>query len=169
MMELGATVCTPRAPRCGECPVAHWCRARALGLADSLPSARSKPKTARVSLAAAVLLDRGGHTLLLRDEDGRRVIFTALAIPGGRRRAQPPPGTESVSQRSLGVTAATIEVLASARHTVTFRDIRLLPFLVRVERLPAVPGTRTPPLGELDRLPISSATKKIAASALRAI
>ena len=49
MMELGATVCTPRTPRCAECPVAHWCRARALGIADSLPAARRKPKTVRVT------------------------------------------------------------------------------------------------------------------------
>ncbi len=44
MMELGATVCTPRSPRCEECPVAHWCRARILGVADSMPAARSKPR-----------------------------------------------------------------------------------------------------------------------------
>ena len=29
MMELGATVCTPRAPRCSECPVSNWCTALA--------------------------------------------------------------------------------------------------------------------------------------------
>src|SRR6202049_4537333 len=33
MMELGATVCTPKSPRCGECPVEKWCRARKLDIA----------------------------------------------------------------------------------------------------------------------------------------
>ena len=171
MMELGATVCTPRAPRCEECPVAHWCRARALGVADSLPAARNKPKTALVRLAAAVLLDPSGRTLLLRDEDGDGgALFSRLwqfpARPAGRN---PRRTLSEHLEYSLGVPAATIETLATARHTVTFRDVRLLPFLVRVERLPAVPGARTPLLDELDSLPVSSATQKIAASALRAV
>ena len=44
MMELGATVCTPQAPRCPQCPVARWCRAQALGLAERLPEARRKTR-----------------------------------------------------------------------------------------------------------------------------
>ena len=45
MMELGATVCTPKSPRCGECPVAGWCRARKLGMREQLPAARKKRAT----------------------------------------------------------------------------------------------------------------------------
>ena len=59
--------------------------------------------------------------------------------------------------------------LPHARHTVTYRDIQLVPFLVRVRRLPSVAGAHTPRLAALDRLAISGATQKIAAAALRAI
>jgi A/G-specific adenine glycosylase len=169
MMELGATVCTPRTPRCAECPVAHWCRARALGVADSLPAARRKPKTARVSLAATVLLDPCGHTLVLRDEEGGALFSRLWQFPAVAAGRNPKLAVREHLQHSLGVPATAIEALASARHTVTFREIRLLPFLVRVGRLPALPGARTPLLDELDRLPVSSATRKIAASALRAV
>ena len=169
MMELGATVCTPRAPRCEECPVAHWCRARALGIAASLPTARSKPKTARVRLAATVLLDPSGRTLLLRDESGGALFSRLWQFPVVAAGRSPRRALLDHLKGPLGVPAASVEALASARHTVTFRDIRLLPFLVRVEQLPDVPGARTPLLVELDSLPVSSATRKIAASALRAI
>ena len=37
LMELGATLCTPRSPRCGECPVQRWCGAWAAGTVDTLP------------------------------------------------------------------------------------------------------------------------------------
>src|ERR1700731_2152923 len=37
VMELGATLCTPRAPQCLLCPVAQFCRARKLGLAGAIP------------------------------------------------------------------------------------------------------------------------------------
>ena len=169
MMELGATVCMPRSPRCEACPVGNWCRARKLGIAESLPSARRKPKTVRVTLAATVLLDPAGRTLLLRDEkDG--ALFSRLwqfpAVAAGRAPRRTLTGH---LERSLGITVATIVPLARARHTVTFREVHLLPFLARVEQLPALPGAQTPLLTELDRLPVSNATRKIAASALRAV
>ncbi|MBI1750222.1 MAG: hypothetical protein HY234_09485 [Acidobacteria bacterium] len=68
MMELGATVCTPRAPRCGECPVARWCEARKLGLVEKIPAARKKRAAVQVEIAAAVLLDPRGRTLLVKPE-----------------------------------------------------------------------------------------------------
>jgi A/G-specific adenine glycosylase len=169
MMELGATVCTPRSPRCGECSVVNWCRARELGIADSLPAIRRKAKPVRVALAATVLLDPSGRTLLLRDEDGGELFSRLWQFPAVVAKRDPRRALRKHLERSLGVLAAKVEPLAAARHTVTFRDVRLLPFLARVERLPTVPGARTPLLTELDRLPVSSATRKIAASALRVL
>jgi A/G-specific adenine glycosylase len=40
-MELGATVCTARAPRCGACPVVAWCAATAAAAGDTAASGRS--------------------------------------------------------------------------------------------------------------------------------
>ena len=37
LMELGETICTPQIPRCGECPVSRWCRARARNLTPKFP------------------------------------------------------------------------------------------------------------------------------------
>jgi hypothetical protein len=71
-------------------------------------------------------------------------------------------------RQATGVAAATLEPLETLRHAVTFRDVRLAPFLVRVSRLPALAGARKLRLPALDRLPVSSATRKIAAAALRA-
>src|ERR1700730_6175523 len=70
MMELGATVCTPKSPRCDECPVEKLCRARQLGIAEKLPAARTKRATVEVTLAAAVLLDPRGRTMLVRQRNG---------------------------------------------------------------------------------------------------
>jgi A/G-specific adenine glycosylase len=169
MMELGATVCTPRAPRCGECPVERWCRARALGIAGDLPGARRRARTVRITLAAAVLLDPQRRTLLVRHQNGDGTLFSRLwqfpAVAAGRDAGH----TLTRHLESIGVPSAHLEALAAARHTVTFREIRLLPFLVRVARLPAIAGARKPPLVELGRLPVSSATRKIAAAALHAL
>ncbi len=55
MMELGAIVCTPRAPQCLLCPIAKFCRARKSGDPESFPEKRKKRKPVQIILAAAVL------------------------------------------------------------------------------------------------------------------
>jgi A/G-specific adenine glycosylase len=65
MMELGATICTPRNPQCQLCPVANFCQARRLGLQDQIPEKRKKRATVEVLLAAAILTDPQGRCLIL--------------------------------------------------------------------------------------------------------
>jgi A/G-specific adenine glycosylase len=164
MMELGATLCTPRAPQCGACPVSRWCRAHVLGIALRLPARRRKPQAFRLALSAAILLDPRGCTLLLRRKSQHSSLFSSLWQFPAIQSARPAPEKLSRYLKSaFGITAA-LEPLPPARHTVTFRRILLAPFLARVAKLPAMPGARTPRLAAIDRLPISSATKKIAAA-----
>ena len=54
------------------------------------------------------------------------------------------------------------------RHAVTYRAITLLPFLIKVQRLPRVPGARQVPLGDISSLPVSNLTRKVARAALAA-
>jgi A/G-specific adenine glycosylase len=178
MMELGATLCTPRAPQCAACPVARWCRAHALGITLRLPASRRKPKPVRLALSAAILLDPRGRTLLLRQQSDHSSLFSNLWQFPAVKAARPAP--EKLSrylQSGFGITAA-LEPLPPARHTVTFRRILLAPFLVRVAKLPApdslasglsAKSMRTPGLTEIERLPISNATRKIAAAGRAAL
>jgi A/G-specific adenine glycosylase len=190
MMELGAILCTPRAPRCKICPVARWCRAHTLGIANQFPSARRQAKPVRLTLAAAVLLDPRGRTLLLRqngavrkDAPGRppraarrqkTAFFSGLwQFPAIEISAAPTKTPHEISTQlaqhlasELGLQPTHLEPAGTARHVVTFHDIRLMPFLARVHRLPKVAGARAPKLARLGALPISSATKKIAAATL---
>src|SRR4029077_7418076 len=63
LMELGATVCTPVAPRCGECPLAAECVARQRGLQDVIPR---KADRAAVTEVGGVALGVGGGPRVLR-------------------------------------------------------------------------------------------------------
>jgi A/G-specific adenine glycosylase len=169
MMELGATVCTPKSPQCGECPVEKWCRARKLGIAEKLPSARKKRATVDVTLAAAVLLDAHGRTLLVRHLDGDGALFSRMwQFPAIETTGADAGATLAAHlHEKFGVARNRIFApLASARHTVTFRNIHLESYLVRVARLPRLEGARIIPLAQIRRLPISNATQKIADAAL---
>jgi A/G-specific adenine glycosylase len=59
MMELGATICTPRAPQCALCPLNAWCKSR--GAEDQLPQTPRKRKQLCYALAR-----RGRAVLLVR-------------------------------------------------------------------------------------------------------
>jgi A/G-specific adenine glycosylase len=169
MMELGATVCTPKSPQCGECPVEKWCRARKLGIAEKLPAVRKKRATVEVTLAAAVLLDPHGRTLLVRQADGDGALFSRMwQFPALETKGSDAGAALSAHMfEKFGVVRnGNFAPLATARHTVTFRNIRLEPYLVHVARLPRVKGARVIALSEIRGLPVSNATQKIADAAI---
>ena len=70
MMELGALVCTPANPSCGECPLARACAARKAGVQADYPRrAEKKPLPVR-KLTAAVVTDGKGKVLLVENREG---------------------------------------------------------------------------------------------------
>jgi A/G-specific adenine glycosylase len=81
MMDLGSTICTPRRPDCGRCPLAFRCRARIEGRPEAYPvkAARSaRPKRWGI----AYWLERDGHVLLVR-RPARGLLGGMLALPTG--------------------------------------------------------------------------------------
>jgi A/G-specific adenine glycosylase len=172
MMELGATICTPQSPACSDCPVRRWCRARSLGIAEQLPGPREKTAPVEVVLAAAVLLDPRGRTLLVRTTAEEGALFSRMwQFPAVQSKSESASATAVAKhvRSTLGIAFRGKPIrLPAARHTVTFRKVRLQPFLMRIERLARAPRTRIVPLDGLGEIPVSSATRKIAAAALTA-
>lgn len=89
LMELGATICLPREPRCAECPVAALCAARRLGRQRDLPLKRARPATVRIERELLVIR-RNGRLLM-----HRRNGFWELPDPSLAPAAvlAPPAGT----------------------------------------------------------------------------
>ena len=179
MMEFGATLCTPRAPRCLLCPVAAYCRARELGLAERLPEKRKKRGTVAITLVAAVFLNQRGETLLLpppagsngdKAEDVPTLVSRLWHFP-----SEPVSGSDSgkALRHLVRATGATrmdkpreAAALARVRHTVTYRKIEVLASLIRVARLPRIPGAKRVALPGVSSLAISNLTRKIARAAV---
>lgn len=71
MMDLGATVCIPKSPRCGVCPLREACRAQKAGNAVELPVRREKkPKPKRQGFFYWIVSDQGRVLLHRRPEKG---------------------------------------------------------------------------------------------------
>ncbi|MDR5708390.1 MAG: A/G-specific adenine glycosylase [Armatimonadota bacterium] len=66
LMDLGATVCLARSPRCGTCPVRPWCRTAAQGLWERIPARRAKPPKPHRHFVAALVRDAAGRVLVVR-------------------------------------------------------------------------------------------------------
>ena len=171
LMELGETNCTPQSPRCESCPVGQFCSARELGLTGKIPTPRKKRRAVCQEIAAAILCDSRGRTLLLKDPGAHDdVLFSRLwQFPAVQVTRHAGAELRECLRANLGVECAALEKLEAAQHGVTFRKITLLPFLSRVAILPNRPRARIVPLANLGRLPVSSATRKIAAIALARI
>jgi A/G-specific adenine glycosylase len=78
LMELGATICVPRDPRCLVCPVRDACDARARGAERSLPIVRPKTKPRPARRASLVLMAARGVLLARRRPEG---LFGGLWEP----------------------------------------------------------------------------------------
>jgi A/G-specific adenine glycosylase len=179
MMELGATICTPRSPQCPICPVAEFCEARKLRLTDAIPEQRKKRAVVEISLAALVLVDTQGRTLLMRQpkrETRSRTTYDIAALLSRmwhfptiqvKERAAEElrtwVGSSIFSGQKL---PGTLEPLPQVRHVVTYRKIRLLPFRLAVLRLPRLAHAKALLLQALSSVPISSLTRKVACAAL---
>ncbi len=87
IMDLGATVCTPRNPTCPNCPLEPLCLARAQGRENELPESRRK-KTVPTRIQIALLLERDGRLLVRRRPYsgmlGGLWEFPAAEVPEGK-------------------------------------------------------------------------------------
>ncbi|HEY4689641.1 MAG TPA: A/G-specific adenine glycosylase [Anaerolineae bacterium] len=85
LMELGATVCTPRAPRCDVCPLASMCEARRRGLESRLPVRHAKKTLPHYDVTAAVIRRNGRVLIAQRPYEG--MLGGLWEFPGGKREA----------------------------------------------------------------------------------
>lgn len=79
MMDLGATICTPRNPTCALCPLSDICQARALGLAAELP--RKSPKPPRPLRRGTAWLALDTSHVLVERRPARGLLGGTLAFP----------------------------------------------------------------------------------------
>lgn len=141
IMELGATVCLPRTPRCGVCPLVSSCAARRSGAEQQLPVKLGKKTPIRLEMDVVVAM-RGGRLLLAkRPADACRLAgFWELPSP-----AQLP---DVRSAREAG----------TFRHTITHHHYVVTVLEAAVKKKPA--GLSWIPLAALPTLPLSTTVKK---------
>ena len=150
VMELGATVCVPKNPRCPSCPLSRWCLARREGRTAELPASRKAAAPRALEIAVAWIEDRG------------RVLLERKRTGGALRGAWDLPMTRGLAERH-GLDLRLGAPIARVRHAIL--DTRLA-ITVRRGSIAARPAPsealRWVASDELDRAAVSGATLKIA-------
>jgi A/G-specific adenine glycosylase len=162
LMELGALVCTPRSPRCADCPARAHCLARASGRPESFPLRRRAEAVQTVRVAVA-LVEHRGRVLL-----GRRTPGTPLSGAWDLPSAEIPEGVPprrrlNTLLATLGVRATTGAEIARVRHAILHRRLAIEVIACRPEGrvAEATDNARWVRPGDLGGVAISAATRKI--------
>ncbi|MGM0421665.1 MAG: A/G-specific adenine glycosylase [Pseudomonadota bacterium] len=123
-MELGATVCTPKSPKCMICPWQTMCKAYHTGMAETLPRRKPKtPKPKRYGNVFWITDDQGRVLLRRRPESG--LLGGMMEFPSGKWQEG---GHMPVSSADVPVSAAFIGAPAvEIRHIFTHFELYLNP------------------------------------------
>src|SRR5579859_2558510 len=85
LMDLGASICTPKKPACALCPLNEDCAARAQGTQETFPRKLAK-KTGELRRGAAFVVTRGDE-LLVRTRPEKGLLGSMTEVPGSEWRA----------------------------------------------------------------------------------
>ena len=159
LMELGATVCTPRQPSCTTCPLAARCVAQREGLTGELPNLGKRAKATAREFVALVVGHRSKFLVRQRPPD----VVNAHLWEFPNIEVTTAASTPAAAAHALGFALASPKPMCVVNHSITRYRISLKAFRARgsaQQEANEVLG-RWCSLSELDRLAFTSAHRKI--------
>ena len=164
LMELGATLCTPRSPGCPDCPIQKQCRAHQRGTPEAFPEI--PPRTPATKLRrVALVLEHGPHVAVRQrpagEINGGFWEFPELDVTGTSVTAP------AAAAQWTGIGAEHFESLRTLKHSITRYRIQLEVVRTRLTRRPksfpgdSVGGIQWLTIGELESRPFTGAHRKL--------
>ena len=170
MMDLGATICTPRSPSCLMCPLQGECTAKALGIEARLPARSPRPdKPHRFGIAFIALREDGAVLLRRRPETG--LLGGMMEVPSTEWVDMLPPAADAM--RVTPVRADWWKVPSTVRHVFTHFELELVVYRAVVSAASELtfwadgPRCRWVPRRDLDAEALPSVMRKVIAHGLR--
>ena len=164
VMDLGATICTPKRPACALCPWMRPCRARAEGLQETFPRKVRKEKGTLRRGAAFVAVRAGDEAILLRTRPAEGLLGSMAEPPTSPWLPDYDPAKGLLD---APLDARWKRLPGVVKHGFTHFPLELTVFLTRVSAGTRAPeGMRFTPREDLDAEPLPGAMKKVLAYAL---
>lgn len=158
LMDLGASICTPRNPACGLCPWRAPCLARIAGTQESFPR-KAQKKAGLTRYGAAFVLRRDDGAVLLRTRPPKGLLGGMAEVPTSDWR----PGYElDGAAQDAPVVTRWRQLSPPVRHVFTHFPLELTVFTSSAPAsMKAPPGMRFTPAARLDDEPFSSVMLKV--------
>jgi A/G-specific adenine glycosylase len=125
LMELGQTICLPRGPQCGACPVRRWCLAHKLGRPQDFPVPRPRRATEHRHMAAAIISEDRKIALVRGLDDGLLADLWNFPSAFGTTGEE---AAEKLAAKLALLFGSPVQLrgpVGSVRHTITFRSIQV--------------------------------------------
>ncbi len=160
LMDLGATVCTPKNPRCGICPLVDLCRAYAHGTQEARPVLKPKKKSPHFTHAAAVIVNRG--RVLLARRPARGLLAGLWEFPNVRLEGDPHKGWVKNLYTANKLKVRKKEAFLIVKHAYTHFKVTVYAFLCDPVLIPKDEDRRWVRVSELEDYPMGRIDRQIA-------
>jgi A/G-specific adenine glycosylase len=167
LMDLGATVCTPRKPACALCPWMQDCRARARGDPQTFPR-KAPRRTGDLRRGAAFVLLRADGAILVRTRPGKGLLGGMTEVPSSAWTTDfPITDAVACAPRLARRKPDWRRLPGVVTHTFTHFPLELTVYIASVDaQTRAAPGTRWVAISDLAGEALPTVMRKVVAHAL---
>jgi len=134
MMELGATICLPKNPRCGDCPMAGVCIGHESGRPTDYPVKAPKKKVPHIVVGAAVVANRKGEVLIAQRRE-KDMLGGLWEFPGGKQETG-----ETIQQcivrelkEELGINIEVGDFLVTIKHAYSHFTMEMHTYFAKIK------------------------------------
>lgn len=160
LMDLGATVCLPKNPRCLLCPLMGDCLARRNGTQDLRPVLKPKKDVPHYIHAAAIILKRGRVLLAQRPSNG--LLAGMWEFPNARVKADPAGALEKAINAAYRLEVHVKEAAGIIRHAYTHFKVTVHVFYCNAVSIPKMKAIKWVKVSDLEDYPMGKVDRAIA-------
>lgn len=124
LMELGATICTPKSPSCQTCPIRTFCKALQSGRAETIPAANKATTT--TDLVIQSLACRKGDSVLFRRRVNKGLWAGMWEFPSAESKTAGNRFARAVLPEKLHDRIGTIKKIGAVTHQLTHRNVKIV-------------------------------------------
>ena len=134
LMELGATVCIPKSPKCQQCPVRTICKAFLKNRVNQFPPSKKNIPSKKIEVSAGIIIKNKKVYIQQRAKDG--LMGGLWEFPGGKRKKG--ESSEECLRREikeeLGVNVVSLNKVMTIKHTYTQFRVTLTVFNCKLQK-----------------------------------
>lgn len=160
LMDLGATICLPKNPRCLLCPLMSLCKARENGTQELRPVLKPKKQVPSYVHAAAVIVERGRVLLSQRPAD--RLLGGMWEFPNARIDGDPAKALVKGLKAATQLQVKRKEALQVIEHAYSHFRVKVHPFICEKISVPKKKNFKWVKLNELEDYPMGKVDRQIA-------